>query len=171
MKLDDGEKFLRDYILNMGWKTKEGINDTPKTAAGGDDDNLSVDPDSADEEFLDKLDEFESKYNFRFEEEGGHAIASHARKVEDSVRVKESKRKREREAKKARKEEAEKAKQIELQRLKNLKRQEIKNRLAEIEKVTGNTAGLSTAGEQYLDAEFDPEALVPFGSVLDAPIN
>jgi len=158
MKLDDGEKFLRDYILNMGWKTKEGINDTPKTAAGGDDDNLSVDPDSADEEFLDKLDEFESKYNFRFEEEGGHAIASHARKVEDSVRVKESKRKREREAKKARKEEAEKAKQIELQRLKNLKRQEIKNRLAEIEKVTGNTAGLSTAGEQYLDAEFDPEA-------------
>ena len=155
MKLDDGEKFLRNYILNMGWKTKEGLNSAPK---GDDDGSLSEDSDSADEEFLDKVDEFESKYNFRFEEEGGHAIASHARKVEDSVRVKDSKRKREREAKKARKEEADKMKQIELQRLKDLKRQEIKNRLLEIEKVTGNSTGLSTAGEAYLDAEFDPES-------------
>jgi protein KRI1 len=159
VKLDDGEKFLREYILNMGWKTKDSINGTPKTATGGETDEPSVDSDSDDEEFLDKVDEFESKYNFRFEEEGGHAIASHARRVDDSVRVKESKRKRERDLKKSRQEEEKKQKVMELQRLKNLKRQEIKNRLLEIGKVTGNMeipieGGL---GEECLDTEFDPE--------------
>ena len=132
----------------MGWKTKEDINKTPETKA----DELSVDSDS-DEEFLDRVDEFETKYNFRFEEDGGHAIASHSRKVEDSVRVKESKRKRERELKHARKEEEKKQKMMELQRLKNLKREEIKNRLLEIESATGNKI---TSGEDYLEADFDP---------------
>ena len=154
-KLDDGEKFLREYILNMGWKTREDINETPKTKAG---DDLSVDSDSEDEEFLDKVDDFETKYNFRFEEEGGHAIASHARRVDDSVRVKESKRKRERETKQTRRDEEKKQKLIELQRLKNLKRQEIKNRLMEIEKVTGNhRVEIDGVGEACLDTEFDPE--------------
>jgi protein KRI1 len=154
--LDDGEKFLREYILNMGWKTKKDINENQEKTIDGEDD-LSVDSDSADEEFLDRVDEFETKYNFRFEEEGGHAIASHARKVDDSVRVKESKRKRERDSKKARKDEENTSKLMELQRLKNLKRQEIKNRLLEIEKVTGNT-GLAeeSTGESYLESEFDP---------------
>lgn len=154
--LDDGEKFLREYILNMGWKTKKDINENQKKSIDGEDE-LSVDSDSADEEFLDRVDEFETKFNFRFEEEGGHAISSHARKVDDSVRVMESKRKRERDSKKAREDEEKTSKLMELQRLKNLKRQEIKNRLLEIEKVTGN-AGLAeeSTGESYLESEFDP---------------
>ena len=141
----------------MGWKTKDKINDTPKTEAD-DTGSLSGDSDSEDEAFLERVDEFETKYNFRFEEEGGHAIASHARKVDDSVRVKESKRKRERESKKERKDEEKKHKLIELQRLKNLKREEIKNRLAEIEKVTGNVGLVpESAAEACLEADFDPE--------------
>jgi protein KRI1 len=151
--LNDRDKFLRDYILNMGWKTKDRINDTPDTKADAEEGSVSTDSDSEDEDFLDRVDEFETKYNFRFEEEGGHAVASHARKVDDSVRVKESKRRAERERKKERKEEEKKQKMIELQRLKNLKKKEIEKRLSEIEKATGNKA---TAGE-YLDAEFDPD--------------
>ena len=149
-RLDNGEKFLREYILNMGWKTKDNINDTLKP--GGDD--LSADSGSEDEEFLEKVDEFETKYNFRFEEEGGHAVSSHARSVKDSVRVKESKRKSERDRKKERKEEENKRKLMELQRLKNLKKQEIQSRVKEIEKVTGNA---QVVAEGYLDAEFDPD--------------
>lgn len=138
----------------MGWKTKDKINDTPKTDAG----SLSGDSESEDEDFLNKVDEFETKYNFRYEEEGGHAIASHARRVDDSVRVKESKRKRERDSKKDRHDEQKKQKLVELQRLKNLKREEIKNRLAEIEKVTGNHGLVPEAAAQAcLEGDFDPE--------------
>ena len=145
-RLDDGEKFLRDYITNMGWKTKEKINK--------DDEEHSSDDDE-DEEFLEKMDEFETKYNFRFEEEGGHAISSHARQVNDSVRVKESKRKKERDSKKERKESEKRAKLSELQRLKNLKQAEINARLKELEQVTGNKVASEIVGD-LLDSEFDP---------------
>ena len=115
--------------------------------------NLSVDSDE-DEEFLEKVDEFETKYNFRFEEEGGHSIASHARTVTDSVRVKENGRKRLREEKKERQESDRKSKTMELQRLKNLKKAEIDKRLKEVEQATGTRLnGL----EKVLDTEFDPD--------------
>ena len=148
-RLDDGEKFLRDYITNMGWKTKDKINKD-------DDDNSSGDDDEEDEEFLDKMDEFETKYNFRFEEDGGHAIASHSRHVGDSVRVKESKRKKERDSKKERRESEKRAKLAELQRLKNLKQAEINARLKELEQVTGNKVVSSEIVSDLLDGEFDP---------------
>jgi protein KRI1 len=40
-----------------------------------------------DEEELDKQDEFEAKYNFRFEQEGADQVVSYPRFVDDSVRV------------------------------------------------------------------------------------
>jgi protein KRI1 len=146
--LDDGDVFLRDYIANMGWKMQESINNT------GVGDMDSVDSD-ADEEFLEKADEFETKYNFRFEEAGGHAIASHSRRVEDSVRLKDSKRKKERDSRKSRKESERAEKLAELERLKNLKRQEIQSRLSEIAKATGSH--VADSGADILDTEFDPE--------------
>lgn len=148
VSIEDGEKFLQEYMQNMGWKTKSRINETPRTKS-------SEGSDSEDEEFLEKVDEFETKYNFRFEEEGGHAISSHSRQVEDSVRVKDKKRKRERDQKKDRKEEDRKKKLIELQHLKNKKREEINRRLAEIEKVTGNKTSAENVGS-VLETEFDP---------------
>jgi len=147
-RLDDGEKFLRDYITNMGWKTKDKIN------KDGDEGHSSEDDDE-DEEFLEKMDDFETKYNFRFEEEGGHAISSHSRQVSDSVRVKESKRKKERDSKKERKDAEKRAKLAELQRLKNLKQAEINARLKELEQVTGNKV-TSDVVSDLLDSEFDP---------------
>jgi protein KRI1 len=137
---------LRDYISNMGWKTKDKINKEDDESGGSDEE---------DEEFLDKVDEFETKYNFRFEEEGGHSISSHARQVNDSVRVKDSKRKRQRDEKKERKEAEKKAKIAELQRLKNMKKAEIESRLKEIEQATGNKIG--KFDEDILDTEFDPD--------------
>jgi protein KRI1 len=156
VSIEDGEKFLQEYMQNMGWKTKSRINETPRTKS-------SEGSDSEDEEFLEKVDQFETKYNFRFEEEGGHAISSHSRQVEDSVRVKDKKRKRERDQKKDRKEEDKKKKLIELQHLKNKKREEINRRLAEIEKVTGNKTSDENIGS-VLETEFDP-------STYDEEIN
>ena len=148
MASEEAEEFLQSYILNMGWKTKGSINENNPARQA-----LSADSDSGEEDFLEKVDKFETKYNFRFEEEGGSGIASHSRGVKDSVRVKESKRKRERDLKKDRKENEKKEKMIELQKLKSLKKEEIRRRLAEIEKVTGN----KTAEEScVLETDFDP---------------
>ena len=44
-----------------------------------------VDPDE-DEDDLDKQDEFEAKYNFRFEQDGGDQILSFPRFPEDTAR-------------------------------------------------------------------------------------
>lgn len=67
-KLDKDEKFLRDYILNKKFLDKE--------SADVDFDNLSYDHQahdsdenlSEDERNIDQQEEFEHKYNFRFEE-------------------------------------------------------------------------------------------------------
>ena len=53
--LDDGEKFLRDYILNKKFLENNAENDEDE-----DDENLSDD-----EKTLEKQEEFEHKYNFR----------------------------------------------------------------------------------------------------------
>lgn len=79
-KLDEGEKFLRDYILNR--KYIEGEDRTLKSSsavgAGEEDDEessynkIAHDSDegglSNDEQFEEQREEFEHKYNFRFEE-------------------------------------------------------------------------------------------------------
>ena len=54
--LDDGEKFLRDYILNKKFLENNAENDEDDN----DDENLSDD-----EKTLEKQEEFEHKYNFR----------------------------------------------------------------------------------------------------------
>jgi protein KRI1 len=55
---------LFSYVLNRGWVDKDAnkvpsYNEVVDEEAGSD----------ADEEYLDKVDRFESAYNFRFEEE------------------------------------------------------------------------------------------------------
>lgn len=84
--------------------------------------------DAEDEEALEAADRFEAAYNFRFEEPGGIAIATHPRMVEGSVRRVDDTRKRQREAKKARQAEAEATHNEEIKRLKNLKKKEIEDK-------------------------------------------
>lgn len=55
---------MRKYILTKGWIDKDEANDMIDS--------------SADEE---KMDEFEEKYNFRFEEEGGNDLVTYERNI------------------------------------------------------------------------------------------
>ncbi|EPT24632.1 zinc finger, zz type domain-containing protein [Toxoplasma gondii TgCatPRC2] len=146
--LDPDERFLRDYILNQGWREDRAVlqDDQPNQKFDEEEDELNID----------QTDAFEAAYNFRFEEEGGSTIQGHARRVEGSVRQKNDKRRRQREAKKARLAEEKAQREEELRRLKAMKKQEILERIQKIQEMTGHQELDVTAID--LDADFDPEA-------------
>jgi protein KRI1 len=114
-----------------------------------------------DEEELWRADEFESKYNFRFEEPGGDQIVTHARAgPADSLRRKETKRKDARDRKKDRKEEERAEAEAETRRLMNLKRTELKSRMGRIREIAGEGLSMDALAlvlGDDLDADFDPE--------------
>ncbi|KAM3580755.1 Kinetochore protein Spc24 [Umbelopsis sp. WA50703] len=147
--VDKEEAFLIDYVLNRGWVDKNNAVPSYDEVVGEEDA-------SEDEEYLDKVDRFESAYNFRFEEEGGAQLVSHAREIEGSVRKKDNRRKLQRQARSDRKEEEKQQKTEELKRLKNLKMKEIEERLRKIQEITGNkVVGIDSID---LDGDFDPDA-------------
>lgn len=120
------DSFLYDYLSKQRWKDK--------TVKVPDDDEALLDEDA---EELEKVDTFESKYNFRFEEaeaekNDGFAVFTHAnqiighsRNVAETFRRPDDKRKLQRETKKEKKEKEKRQKEAELKRLKNLKRKEV----------------------------------------------
>ncbi|GAA5800081.1 KRI1-like family C-terminal-domain-containing protein [Helicostylum pulchrum] len=139
------EAFLMDYVLNRGWVDKK----TEKVPV--------VEDIEEDEKELDDIDRFESKYNFRFEEEGANTIKTYARDVEGTVRRKQSKRAKRREREKLHKA-ALKEKQMELiKQQKNQKRKEIEAKLKEISGITG-------VENIDLEADYDP-------AMFDAQMN
>ena len=160
----NADEFLSDYILRQKWKSgysiKERDDDDDKS------DGNAVDLDE-DEEELDKMENFESKYNFRFEElqdtRDGDAssglkdvqVVGHARNVQGSVRKEDEKRKQERERRKERKDREKRVKEAEIKRLKNLKRQELMARLEKISQIggIGDSVGINI---DELDEEWDP---------------
>ena len=73
------------------------------------------------------MDNFESKYNFRFEEPNAATITSHARDAnkEETMRRKDSSRKQARDRAKEKKEDLKKQRKEEIAKLKALKREEI----------------------------------------------
>jgi len=89
-KPDEAERFLRDYILNDGWV--KNIYEAP--LLNGEVQNMEIDEQDA--EFVEKQEEFEAAYNFRFEEPNATEIVSYGRGTSSSSRAKESKRKRKR---------------------------------------------------------------------------
>ncbi|KAI8847878.1 KRI1-like family-domain-containing protein [Chytridium lagenaria] len=138
--LNPNEAFLMDYILNRGWVDKE-VKKIPTYEEIVHEEHIDDDQD-------DKIDEFEKKYNFRFEEEGGAEIVSFARNIEGSMRKKDTRRTDARTNAKQRKEEEKQKKTEELKRLKNLKKAEIRERLKKIADV---------AGVPFIDDEEDDE--------------
>merc|ERR550519_1529412 len=85
-KLDKSESFLKDYLLN-----KRYLDDDVPTY-----DEVVHDSDgglSEDEENVRKQEEFEHKFNFRFEEPDADFIKRYPRTIKDSMRQKDEKRK------------------------------------------------------------------------------
>ncbi len=182
-KLSEGEKFLRDYILNKKYLSKEDDDDDDE---GDDDDDNSGRSEkeegsnnakvnktqlketnksgaqgvdyvefSEEEEIIEKQEEFERKYNFRYEEPDPEFIKSYPRTVADSMRRKDTKRKEKREEYKQRKEAEKQKKKEEIKRLKNLKRKEIQDKIEKLKRITGNFD--LKLNVEDLDKDFDPD--------------
>ncbi|KAJ3218014.1 KRRI-Interacting protein 1 [Clydaea vesicula] len=126
--IEEGEAFLMNFVLNKGWVEKE----TEKIPTYDE-----IIGRSEDEEEVDKADDFEREYNFRFEEAEGANITTYSRNIVGSVRRADDRRKKSRQSKKERKEEEKLKKQEELKRLKNLKKQEIVEKLKKIHNMAG----------------------------------
>ncbi|XP_052894951.1 protein KRI1 homolog [Anopheles moucheti] len=144
-KLSKEDAFLKDYILNKRFVQNSG--EVPTY-----DDIVAT---SEDEEQLDKQEEYERKYNFRFEEPDSDFIKQFPRVVEDSVRVERNKRKETRQALKERKQKEKEQQRQELEELKAIKLKEIREKIQRLKEIAA-TEKLAM-NEEDLVSEFDPE--------------
>ncbi|GAB1605376.1 hypothetical protein Ahia01_000819400 [Argonauta hians] len=145
--LTEGETFLRDYILNKGYKSK---NVTPSYMEIIKDEEFSEE-----EEMLTKQDRFEREYNFRFEEPDRNFIKSHPRKIIDSVRREDTSRAEKRKVTIERKKKEKEMKQEKLKSAKKQKRKEILSLIAKLKQVSGNNK--LGAEPIDLDGDFNPD--------------
>lgn len=124
--LNSDDKFLRDYLLRKRWvdKDNEGFN--------------MGQVDAEDDLFEDKVDEFEHKHNFRFEEEGGTEIATYSRNITDTLRDTKNKRKEQREREKQKKQEVMNDMKKEIEFAKKAQKDKIVEKIIKLKKVSGN---------------------------------
>ncbi|XP_076609676.1 protein KRI1 homolog [Chaetodon auriga] len=153
-ELDEKERFLRDYVLNKGYRDEDDDDERIPTY----DEVVQDDVEDSEEEgetFLELQDNFERRYNFRFEEPDAQQVKTYPRSIATSVRSKDDRRKRKREEVKERKTKEKEQKREQLKQLKNLKRNEIMEKLKRLQELTGNEQ--LAFSETDLEGEFDPQ--------------
>eukprot|EP00803_Ostreobium_quekettii_P003586 evm.model.scf_396.1 EVM.evm.TU.scf_396.1 scf_396:19352-26066(+) len=143
-ELTEADTFLKDYLKGQKWIVPE---DSVQ--------QHDLEDIDEDEEYLEKADQFESTYNFRFEEPGANSIVNYPRVIDGSYRKTESKRKRQRERKKRRREEQAKGREEEVKHKKNLKIREIQNKVVEVRKAAGSRAPTEELLQDLLEDDFD----------------
>jgi protein KRI1 len=162
-EIKDGDKFLLDFVTNKRWVDHDDmVSDDDEGPAKpriiGDDGNDS----DASLQDLNRMDDFESKYNFRFEEAtansgAGLSVVGYSRAaLSDTIRRKDDNRKLKREQRKERKAAERKAKEEKLKRLKNAKKEELEERISQIKGVLGGK-GASEDDPKDQGPEIDEE--------------
>lgn len=158
-EVGDGEQYLLDFITKKKW-----IDRNDSILTGGDNEESSL-------EDLERADEYESNYNFRFEEAAQETATSGAAfsvqtfarsQTMNTVRRPDTSRKDKREARKERKAKERKAKEDQLKRLKNAKKKEIDNKLSQVKAVIGDLEESrvdEAAILKMLEGDYDPEML------------
>ncbi|XP_050073870.1 protein KRI1 homolog [Anopheles maculipalpis] len=144
-KLSKEDAFLKDYILNKRFVQSSGEVPTYDEIVAT----------SEDEEELEKQEDYERKYNFRFEEPDADFIKQYPRTVEDSLRVERNKRKEQRQVLKERKEKLKEQQKRELEELKAIKLREIREKIERLKKIAA-TENLAM-NEEDLESDFDPD--------------
>ncbi|VDM94594.1 unnamed protein product [Onchocerca ochengi] len=145
VNLDENEKFLRDYLLNKKYDV-EGDDSVPSY-----EEIVNVEKD---EEELERENEFERKYNFRYEEPNQDFIKHYPRVVKQSLRKKDERRKQRRDAYKERKKLEKQARKDEIKELKALKKKEIEEKLKKLKELAGDDDLPLNIDD--LEADFDP---------------
>jgi len=168
-EVKDGESFLLDFFKKRAWMD-EYSGSEEESLTGAPNDHNDDDADSIEE--VDKADDFEAQYNFRFEEaaaaQSGAELSnrSYARgQTVETLRRKDETRREKRIARQERKAAERKAKEEELRRLKNAKRAEMEDKLKQIRSVLGempsadqNEGNVDEAALiKLLEGDFDPE--------------
>nr|CAG4648651.1 EOG090X05XL [Polyphemus pediculus] len=151
-KLDENEKFLKDFILNERYKEKDDSNYIPSYEEIIHDSEGDL---SEDERTLEQQTEFEHKYNFRFEEPDPEYIKRYPRTIAESLRRQDDSRKRKRDEIKERKTRDKEQKKEDLKQLKKFKLKEIEEKLEQLKTITGNSA--LPFQDQDFDEDFDPD--------------
>ncbi|KAG5679377.1 hypothetical protein PVAND_008946 [Polypedilum vanderplanki] len=144
-ELNKDDKFLRDYILNKKYMNN-GNESEFKDIVGISDDEKEVE----------MQDEYEHKYNFRFEQPDSEFIKRYPRNIEDSVRVENTSRKEKRKEREERKAKEKELKMKEIRELQNIRKREIEEKLMLLKDVAGKED--FELKEEDLNSEFDPEA-------------
>ncbi|XP_054463238.1 protein KRI1 homolog [Anoplopoma fimbria] len=155
-ELDEKERFLRDYFLNKGYLDEDDGHDDERIPTY--EEVLQDDVEDSEEEgedFLERQEDFERSYNFRFEEPDAQKIKTYPRSIATSVRSKDDRRKLKRDEVKERKDKEKEQKREQLKQLKNLKRNEIMEKLKRLQELTGNEQ--LAFSQTDLEGEFDPQ--------------